>query len=625
MRIHRKTAAVQRGHAAIVMALALGWSMSCFAQIGESRINTAVWNTFASDWRGFAFESVYPGTMGPNGCLSGPGTVTIALQGGTVQVSLASGACPIRDESGALAVSDAYVDQDDTLTMRFDPPVHAFFTTYGSVATGRAMSMRVKSADGRVDHLMEGIVSTTGALGTGHGFNSRVPIQTIEFTTGEAGTSVVGHFVGLVSGHGGLGTCEPGRGIDAVPCDFGYAYATTLPEGMLLQPDGVRAWRVDIDGGTAVVGTDGTVSIFERNAGGPGNWGIVRKLTRPAGADAQSLFGSGGVGIDGDTVAVGARQAVGSSGLRTGRVYLYGRNSGGPGNWGAAGTLDTASLFSQAFGATLAIDGNRIVVGDPTHVAFAGISGMAYLFERNAGNWSLARIFQPPTYAGATQYAVAVDVSGDSVAIGAPNHPLTEMSAGRVFVYERDTGGANAWGLSGNLVFGEPEQFGRSVALQVGKPGIPDRLVVGAPQHAELVPGGSWVGFCGWALGYQHRGGPTGWQDAATSTRWYQQLPAIPHEFAGFGVAMTGRHVYVSAPNSGLAHMIAVLPPPRVYRYPFDVTQGTPVGVAMLRPDGAVLDDVAGPIAADGNDLLVTGLGAVAWIISDPIFGNGFE
>jgi hypothetical protein len=70
---------------------------------------------------------------------------------------------------------------------------------------------------------------------------------------------------------------------------------------------------VAISGDTVVVGAEhddtrgrdaGAAYVFERDRGGPGQWGQVIKLTADD-AETEAYFG-GAVAIDGDTLVVGA-------------------------------------------------------------------------------------------------------------------------------------------------------------------------------------------------------------------------------------------------------------------------------------------------------------------------------
>ena len=93
-------------------------------------------------------------------------------------------------------------------------------------------------------------------------------------------------------------------------------------------------YSVGISGDTLVVGANrnnsytGAAYIFERNAGGDGNWGQVKKLTA-GDAAAGDEFGIS-VAISGDMVVVGADQKNSFAGA----TYIFERNAGGDGNWG---------------------------------------------------------------------------------------------------------------------------------------------------------------------------------------------------------------------------------------------------------------------------------------------------
>jgi hypothetical protein len=78
----------------------------------------------------------------------------------------------------------------------------------------------------------------------------------------------------------------------------------------------------------------GAAYIFERNLGGANNWGQVKKLTA---GDGQMNDFFGWAAIDGDTIAIGAPGEDGGPGdpiSGAGAVYIFERNMGGAGNWG---------------------------------------------------------------------------------------------------------------------------------------------------------------------------------------------------------------------------------------------------------------------------------------------------
>lgn len=590
------------------------------AQIGESRKFLRVWDQFAVDSKGFVFESVYPAT-GSNGCLSPPGTLTLPLEGGSVQVSLSSGECPIRDGSSSVDISDAHVPDGQTLRFVFNPPIKAFMGAFGSVAVGEAMSMRVISADGQVNHTMEGQISASNTRGTINGFNSRIPIRTIEFSSSEAGTSVLGDFVGLdfFSGQDGLPNCRPSPGAELIRCDFLYAFDTSLPDGMLLLPDGnvstPRQQVVDIDlgGDTAVVSIEGRAYVYERNGGGPDNWGVTAKLEPPAELSRPEQFGSS-VAISGDDVVVGAPSSVIGGFGEVGRVFVYNRNAGGPGAWGRVATLSALIPQQRFFGASVDIDGDILATAEGT--SWLGVtSGYLSVFEREGSTWSLAYLYSN-TRTGFSGFGADIAVGGNTVLVG--ENQIGDLSFGLARFFGRNSAGDwEETGASGPLL---SDGFGTAVDLQVGHPVHPDYALIGGPAY----PGQDFplTESAGWAQ-LRTRMADFEFADwSSDSSRRYFQIPLQYRAAFGSGVAIAGSRIYISAPTV----LSQPASPPRVFAYPLEAESYPPAGAVIRRPDGSPLDDVQGPIAADGRVLLVPGKTFASWIIDiDSMFSDSFE
>ncbi len=101
-------------------------------------------------------------------------------------------------------------------------------------------------------------------------------------------------------------------------------------------------FSVAVSGDTAVVGAPfegsraGAAYVFQRDQGGAGNWGEVKKLTA-SDAEAGDRFGVSAA-VSGDTAVVGAR----SEGSEAGAAYVFHRDEGGANNWGEVKKL-TAS------------------------------------------------------------------------------------------------------------------------------------------------------------------------------------------------------------------------------------------------------------------------------------------
>ncbi len=253
-----------------------------------------------------------------------------------------------------------------------------------------------------------------------------------------------------------------------------YAQGPATETTIITATDGtagdVFGWALDVDNGTSVVGArgansgQGEVYILERNQGGEDSWGEVITLTN--GAAGGSLGYS--VSIHNDTLAVGA-PGVSS----TGAVYIFERNQGGADNWGASITLTVTSG---------AVVGKSVALSDDTLVVGAPLSNTAYIFERNwggANNWGqVATLTVSGTIVNeAFGYSVAID--GDTVVIGDYLADVNgDTDRGAAYVFNRNEGGADNWGLTTVLTdtFGHNNDgFGHDVAVDH------DHIVVGAP------------------------------------------------------------------------------------------------------------------------------------------------
>ncbi len=237
---------------------------------------------------------------------------------------------------------------------------------------------------------------------------------------------------------------------------------------------------VAIDGGTAVLGAyrddldlacppscdAGSAYVFERDQGGTDNWGQVQKLL-PSVKEASAYFGySTDVALD--TIVVGAH-GEDANGSNAGAAYIFYRNQGGTNNWGQFKRLTGAAADDQ-FGFDVSVSDNTIAVGARYQDSAGSNAGAVYIYERNLGgtnNWGLRkRIDSPGTTNG--DFGSYIDLSGDILIVGAPNEDTNAVNAGRVFVFKRNEGGTDNWGLLSTIDGTNPQEndtFGSSVAV----------------------------------------------------------------------------------------------------------------------------------------------------------------
>lgn len=266
----------------------------------------------------------------------------------------------------------------------------------------------------------------------------------------------------------------------------------------LVAPDGAYwdrfGWTVAFDGDTAVVGARwhdnarGSAYIYERNMGGPNNWGFVKELTASNRAIGD-LFGIS-VDIDGDTIVVGESDKN-LNGTHSGLVHIFERNEGGANNWGEVLQIAPDSPQSNdRFGDTIAIDGNLLAVGTPE--TDTSRTGKVYLFERNTGgtnNWGqITKITPSDGQPNGRFSTLDIDLKGGTLVVGAGFTDGLVSQSGTAYVYKQDPNAPTQWNETAKLVASDgnaQDEFGISVSF------YDDTYVVGAFYDDELCPDNS--------------------------------------------------------------------------------------------------------------------------------------
>ena len=111
--------------------------------------------------------------------------------------------------------------------------------------------------------------------------------------------------------------------------------------------------------------------VFQRDPAGAGDWSQVHELTA-ADAGPYSDFGWS-VAVSGDTVIVGAWYNTISE-PNSGSAYVFQRDNGGPNNWGQAKRLLQSDPDAfDFFGASVAISGDTAIVADRVDGGFLAL------------------------------------------------------------------------------------------------------------------------------------------------------------------------------------------------------------------------------------------------------------
>ncbi|MEM7515637.1 MAG: hypothetical protein AAF368_01755 [Planctomycetota bacterium] len=190
------------------------------------------------------------------------------------------------------------------------------------------------------------------------------------------------------------------------------------------------------------VGTNsGTVYVFERDdAGTPGDptddlWTETQKLT-PSDADGGDLFGRSVV-VQGDFAIVGSSQntPAGASAAR-GSAYVFERVAG---TWTEVQILNASDgEMGDAFGLSVTMDGDRVVIGAASEDEGGNNAGAAYVFERSGAGFIEVQklIGSEPSNNGKFGDETGVSLSGSTLMVSARFSGSALPNGGRVFAYE---------------------------------------------------------------------------------------------------------------------------------------------------------------------------------------------
>jgi len=233
----------------------------------------------------------------------------------------------------------------------------------------------------------------------------------------------------------------------------------------------------------------GSVSIYNKNQGGSGQWGLVNKLTI-TGAITRDVLGVS-VSIDGDYAVAGAT----GENTNAGAAYIFKRNSVS-GQWSQIKKLTSSvPVGNEYFGNSVAQNGDYIIVGaygdarDEQGLNLKTNAGSAYIFKKdqNDDNWVQIKKITATDRGAQDSFATSVSISGDYLVIGAPNNGVVAKDFfGAAFIYKKNQGGNDKWGEVQKLTGTTRtinDQFGNSVVIDGG------RIMTGAFKEDYTVSG----------------------------------------------------------------------------------------------------------------------------------------
>ena len=282
----------------------------------------------------------------------------------------------------------------------------------------------------------------------------------------------------------------------------------------------VGAWNEDTSGSDA-----GAAYVYRRSGA---NWVEEAKLV-PSDGEANDLFGHA-VAIDGDVIAVGGYAGV-QIGIINGAVYVY-RFDGV--DWIEEQKLTTSlPALSDFFSYSVAVDGDRVAVGDPGNSIFTSPPGRVFVFDYNGVSWNETAMVTASDGHDNDAFGWAIDFDDDRLLVGAPQLDGLGTTRGGAYLFS-EAGGT--WTEQVLLTAGgaDFDQLGWSVALDG------DRAVATALQ----IESGAGPTGPGKAVVYEDDG--SGWSEVAELTA----LSIGSGMDFGHSVAIAGDSVVVGAPSA---------------------------------------------------------------------------
>ncbi|MBI4700937.1 MAG: FG-GAP repeat protein [Deltaproteobacteria bacterium] len=267
-------------------------------------------------------------------------------------------------------------------------------------------------------------------------------------------------------------------------------------------------------------------------------WVEEQKLIAGDGAKFD-VFGRS-VALGGDRAIVGAT-GDDDGGPASGSAYVFVRQAG---QWVQEAKLTASDAgVSDCFGVSVATDADTAVVGADEACGFPYGSGLAYVFVRQGAIWTQQAKLAASDPAPGDFFGESVAIDGDTVVVGVPGDEDAGPKSGSAYVFVRQGG---AWTQQAKLTASDAasdDAFGVSVAVNG------ETVIVGAMGNGD---------HRGAAYVFVRQGGA--WVEQTKLTA----LDGEPFDFLGSSVALDGDTAVAGAPSdedagpwSGSAYVFA--------------------------------------------------------------------
>lgn len=226
-------------------------------------------------------------------------------------------------------------------------------------------------------------------------------------------------------------------------------------------------FSVAIDGNKALVGALNSDSNGVKDAGAAyiyslskGVWKQQAKLVAKSQSEDDTLGGN--VALKGNMALLGASRKD-NKGENSGAVVSFEKKSG---LWHEKQTLTAFDgKAGDAFGQSIALTHNTLVIGAPHGDAPLKDSGAAYIFTRQNNAWQLeTKIFASDGAAG-DLFGISVAIDNNTIIVGADLNDEKAENAGAAYVFTRE---GDKWSQQAKLMSNDPghtDIFGVRVAI----------------------------------------------------------------------------------------------------------------------------------------------------------------
>jgi choice-of-anchor B domain-containing protein len=235
---------------------------------------------------------------------------------------------------------------------------------------------------------------------------------------------VLSLLLSLITAEVGAQSFPPGARPSSLAIGFGSAVAMFGDDILVGRPGMVLGFPMPAS-------QTGAVHIYRRGAGG--RWGEVSMVTAH-GVSIEDGFGAS-LSVEGNLLAVGAP----GTGEGRGAVYVFERD--GSGRWAERARLSAGTGEpGDQLGRSVAIRGGVLLAGSPGH---GKNQGRVVVFRRSgAGSWAEQGVLVGSAVQPAERFGAALALEGDRALIGAPGQVFGDSAGpGRVVVFRRSGDG----------------------------------------------------------------------------------------------------------------------------------------------------------------------------------------